>query len=155
MSSTTLGEHYDRYAAAWNDHDPEGAMDAFAPGGTMTDPATDGVLAGEEIGEWVEETVAGFPDVSFTEDRRVEGDGVLFVEWTMRGTHDGQFGPLPPTRRSVEVSGVDVVTGGEEGITSITGYLDMSEFRAQLGLTFPEVVGQLPKLAAGAVKNGL
>jgi hypothetical protein len=51
--------HHDRYTTAWNDHDPRGVTAAFAEGGTVSDPATDGTLVGEEISEWVEETRGG------------------------------------------------------------------------------------------------
>lgn len=147
--------HYERYVEGWNDHDPEVVMSAFADGGTASDPATDGTISGTEIREWVEETVEAFPDVRFAVDRRAAEDGRLFVEWTMYGTHEGTFEGLPPTGEAVEISGVDVVEISEEGITTIDGYFNEAEFRAELGLTFPEVVGQLPTLAVGAVRNAL
>lgn len=157
MSDGSLDEYYDRYVAGWNDHDPAAVLDAFADGGTISDPATDGPLSGEEIAEWVEETTDGFPDVRFEVERRsADYDaGRLFVEWTMHGTHDGQFGPLPPTGRTVELTGVDVIEFSEDGITAIDGYFDMTEFKAELGLTFPAILPQLPSLAVGAVKNAV
>lgn len=154
MSGIDAIQYHDRYTTAWNDHDPAGVMAVFADGGTVSDPATDGTLSGEEIGEWVEETVEGFPDVRFEIDRRVsDEDGELFVEWTMYATHDGPFGPIPPTGRAVEISGVDVISTSEDGITAIDGYFDTGEFKEELGLTFPTVIFQLPKLATGAVRN--
>lgn len=154
MSAEEMIQHHDRYTTAWNDHDAEGVMAVFADGGTVSDPATDGTLTGEEIGEWVAETAEAFPDVRFEIDRRVaDEDGLLFVEWTMTGTHDGPFGPLPPTGNAVELSGVDVISVSEHGITAIDGYFDMTEFKSQLGLTFPEIIGQLPKLAVRKVSN--
>ncbi|MFT4884950.1 MAG: steroid delta-isomerase-like uncharacterized protein [Natronomonas sp.] len=157
MAASNIDTYYDRYVEGWNDHDPATVMEAFADGGTISDPATDGTLSGDEIREWVKETTEGFPDVRFEVDRRVsdEETGRLFVEWTMYGTHDGPFGPLPPTGESVELSGVDVITFSDAGITSIEGYFDMTEFREELGLTFPAVIGQLPKLAVGAVKEAV
>lgn len=149
----TAAVPYERYVAAWNAHDPDAVLAAFADGGTFTDPASDGTLAGDEIRDWVEETVEAFPDVQFTVGRRaVNEEGVLIAEWTMRGTHDGPLRGIPPTHRAVEVDAVDVVTVSEGEITSVTGYFDMSELTEQLGLTFPTILGQLPKLAAGAVK---
>lgn len=147
-------EHYDRYAEGWNDHDPEAVMAAFADGGTFEDAATDETLRGEEIGEWVEESVKAFPDLHFEPRRRVSNEeGILFAEWTMRGTHDGPLNGLPPTHRTIEVGAVEVVDLSEDGITSLTGYFDMSELNEQLGLTFPAIIGQLPTLAIGAVRN--
>lgn len=71
----------------------------------------------------------------------------------MHGTHDGPLNGLPPTHQTIELNAVDTVTLSEEGITAIRGYFDMSEVNEQLGLTFPTVIGQLPKLTVGAAKN--
>lgn len=154
----TLGPvgYYDRYVAAWNEHDPEAVMAEFADGGTFADPVTDERLSGAEIGAWVEEITGAFPDARFEEGRRVSNEeGVLFAEWTMHGTHEGPLRGLPPTRRTVELDAVDVVTLSEDGITAVRGYFDTSALNEQLGLTFPGIVGQLPRLAAGAVRNAL
>lgn len=71
----------------------------------------------------------------------------------MHGTHDGPLDGPPPTHRTIELDTVDVVKISEEGITSITGYFDISDMNEELGLTFPEVIGQLPKLVTGAVRG--
>lgn len=148
MSQSSIVDYYDRYAEGWNEHDPEAVMAAFADGGTFEDAASDETLRGEEIGEWVEESVNAFPDLHFELQRRISNEeGVLFAEWTMRGTHEGPLNGLPPTHRTIEVGAVEVVELSENGITSLTGYFDMSEINEQLGLTFPAIIGQLPKLA--------
>jgi len=151
--------YFERYTEGWNDHDPDAVVEQFAPGGTYVDSSLAEPLERDEIADFVTDTVMGFPDVRF-EERRVftaqEGDElVLVAEWTMRGTHAGPFEGLPPTGNELELDGVDVVTVSDDGITSITGYLDQNEVADQLGLTFPAVVGQLPMLAVGAVKQGL
>lgn len=127
----------------------------FADGGTVSDPATGGTIAGEEIKEWVEETTEGSPDVRFGVERRVadHDEGLPFAEWTMHGTHDGPFGPLPPTGQSVEVNDGDVTTFSDDGITAIDGLLDMADSEEQLGLTCPAVIGRLPTLAIGTIKT--
>lgn len=115
------------------------------------DPTLDEPMTGEEIGDWVEETVTGLPDVRF-EDHRVlttDEEGVLIVEWTMHGTHTGFFEGLPPTDNEIALDGVDIVTVSEDGIESIRIYFDQSMIAEQLGLTFPEIIGQLPKLVLG------
>lgn len=156
MPDSTPVAYFDRYVEAWNEHDPEAVMAQFADGGTYVDPASDGTLSGKNIGEHVEGLATAFPDYHFAEGRRsLNEEGILFAEWMLHGTHHGPLQGLPPTHRTIEVDGVDVVKLSEEGITSIAGYYDMSDFNEQLGLTFPAVVGQLPKLALGAVRNVL
>lgn len=158
MGTTTrdMISYWDRYSEGWENREPETVMAAFAPGGTVADPTLDEPRTGEEIGEWVEETVAGFPDVRFEDHRVLRTDeGVLVVEWTMRGTHTGVFQGLPPTGREIALDGADVITVSEDGFESMRLYFDQSSMVEQLGLTFPAVIGQLPKLAIGAARNAL
>lgn len=156
IDNSNLKARYDRYVDAWNAHDPEAVMAEFTDDGTFNDPASDGTLVGAEIGDWVEETAEAFPDVQFEVGRSMANEeGILFAEWTMHGTHDGPLQGLPPTHRTVEVDGVDVVTFSEGGIIAVTGFFDMSEINEQLGLTFPTIISQLPKLAVGAVKDAI
>lgn len=49
-----------------------------------------------------------FPDATFTiEDMIAEGDRVA-LRLTMRGTHRGAFNGIPPTGRTVQVTGVSI-----------------------------------------------
>jgi len=100
--------------------------------------------------------VTGVPDAPFEERRVGEIDpGVVVSEWTMRGTHSGALDGLPPTGREFELDGVDVITVSDDGIVSLRGYFDQESFAEQLGLTFPAILGQLPKLAVGALRTTL
>lgn len=157
MASDTLIDYFDRYVAGWNDHDPETVMAAFAPGGTVTAPPFDEPRTGEAIGEWVEDTAAGFPDVRFEDHELLstDEDGVYVLEWTLHGTHTGTFNGLPPTGKTVALDGVDVFRISEDGIESVTIYFDQSSMADQLGLTFPAVIRQLPTLALGAIRNAV
>ena len=149
--------HHERYAAAWNGHDVAAVMECFAPNVRYDDPATDGVLGYADLEPFVRETFRGFPDVHFETRARYETDreGTLVVEWTMHATHTGTFEGLPPTDEHVELDGMERFVVGSEGVTEVRGYFDNREFLAELGLTFPEVVGKVPKLAVGAVRNAI
>ena len=72
---------------------------------------------------------------------------------TMRGTHSGTLDGLPPTGDAFELDGVDVMTVSVEGITAVRGYFDQETFAEQWGLRFPKIVGHLPRLAVGAIRN--
>jgi predicted ester cyclase len=74
------------------------------------------------------------------------GDTVM-AEVRITGTHQGAFKGLPPTDRSVELRGMGkfVITDGT--VDACHMYYDTQEMATQLGLTFPEVLRQLPKLA--------
>ncbi|MFC7227416.1 ester cyclase [Salinirubellus salinus] len=160
VSDTPLDDpvaHYEGYATAWNDHDAERVLAHFAPDVRYDDPATDGVYEYDDLEPFVRELLDGFPDVHFEPTRIMETrePGVLVVQWTMTGTQTGTYEGLPPTDEHVEVDGIERVVVTEDGIAEVRGYFDNHEFTAQLGLTFPEVVGKLPKLAVGAVRNAL
>lgn len=147
-------KYHEEYVSAWNDHEPERVLAQFADGGTYVDPTLDEPLVGREIADYVAEIVSGVPDVHVDERRVVDSEpGVVVSEWTMRGTHSGTLDGLPPTGNAFELDGVDVMTVSAEGITAVRGYFDQETFAEQLGLTFPEIVGQLPRLAVEAIRS--
>ena len=155
MSQDDMRDYWDRYVEGWNDHDPRAVRDAFTSEGTIDAPTADEPMVGKEIEEWVEGLVDGFPDVTFEEHRvlSTDEDGVFVVEWTLLGTHTESFQGLPPTDNAVAVDGVDVATISEAGIESLTVYFDQHALMEQLGLTFPTILTQIPKLAVGAARN--
>ena len=159
MSKDTKFRFFEKYEEGWNEHDPDKVMAQFSEGGTYYDPNVGEQIQGQEIGNYVAGAVEGFPDLHFEIGRRVtsdEGDGlVLVAEWVMHGTHSGPLEGLPPTGNTIAVEGIDFITISDDGIESIKGYYDTREMANQLGLTFPAIIGQLPKLALGAVKQAL
>lgn len=51
---------------------------------------------------------AAFPDLHFTiEDQIADGDRVV-TRWTASGTHNGEFQGIPPTGRTVRITGIDI-----------------------------------------------
>lgn len=123
------------YLQGWNDHDGAAVARLFAPDGTYVDPTLPGPLSGEAIAEYVVRLVAAFPDLTFAvEAISVDGDRVT-VQWRMQGTNTGPFPEAPrPTGGRCDLRGVDVITVGADGITSVVGYFDQKTFTEQLGL---------------------
>jgi len=159
MSSDTKLQYFEEYENGWNEHDPEKVIAQFAESGTYFDPNVGEQIQGRDIGEYVAGTVKGFPDLNFEMGRRItseeENELVLAAEWIMHGTHTGSLEGLPPTGNTIALEGIDVVTIADDGIVSIKGYFDQKALADQLGLTFPAIIGQLPKLAVGAVKQAI
>jgi len=159
MSMDTKLQYFEKYEEGWNEHKPEKVMEQFVEDGTYYDPNVGEQIQGQEIAEYVAGAVNGFPDLNFEMGRRVtshEGDElVLVAEWVMHGTHSGTLEGLPPTGNTIAVEGIDFVTISDDGITSIKGYFDTQAMADQLGLTFPTIIGQLPKLAVGMIKRAL
>lgn len=129
-------------------------MAAFAPAGTVDLPTTEVPLTGREIGDWVDQVITGFPDLEFEEHNTPVADRekTWVVEWTLRGTHTGPFGRVPPTNKSITIKGIHLVELSEDGIESIKSYFDTASIAEQLGLRFPAIIKQLPTLVSGAIR---
>ena len=74
-----------------------------------------------------------FPDGHFTvEDRLVDGNR-LVARWTMRGTHHGAFGGLPPTGKAVTITGIAIHRFVDDKIEESWDYYDALGLLQQLG----------------------
>ena len=85
------------------------------------------------IGRWVE----GFPDIYATvEEQFAEGDFVICRHWS-GGTHENEFMGIPPTGRTVKMSGVTItrVTGGK--VAEAWTCWDVQSGLRQLGVMEP------------------
>ena len=122
-------------------------------GGTYDDPVS-GPLEGAELEGYYAETLTGLPDLEFNGHvYQTKEDGVLVNQWTGTGTQSGSYFGLPPTGRPLTIEGVSVFRIADDGITEIKCYYDRRAVQEQLGLSFPEIIGQLPKLAYGRLSG--
>lgn len=124
------------YFDAWNRHDPAGVAAFFVEGGTYSDPASGGELAGDAIASYVAAMVNAFPDINFEIESVVAApDGRVAVQWLGRATNAGPFHGAPPTGRPVSLAGAEflLVEGGK--IRNAEGYYDRKSFLDQLGLS--------------------
>jgi predicted ester cyclase len=79
----------------------------------------------------------------------------IIEEWTATGTHKGEFNGIPPTQREVKFRGMGKILITDGKVQEHRLYYDSREMINQLGLTFPEVLGQLPKLAWGKLQTSV
>jgi steroid delta-isomerase-like uncharacterized protein len=76
---------------------------------------------------------AAFPDLHFTiEDEIAEGDTVV-SRWTARGTHWGELLGIPPTGKTITVSGIDILHFVDGGIRENWAQFDALGLLQQLG----------------------
>lgn len=81
----------------------------------------------------VTEIQAAFTGLEWpVEDTVVDGDTVA-VRWTFRGTHEGEFGGIPPSGNRVEVSGITILRIGDGRIVEGWIEFDSLSFLQQLG----------------------
>jgi steroid delta-isomerase-like uncharacterized protein len=124
----------EQYLDAWNAHDADAIVRAFACGGTYSDPTT-GEISGDAIGANAKCLWETFPDLRFEIVSLSEaGAGRVVAEWLMKGTNTGAFQGLPPTGRAVSLRGIDVFEIGPGGIEALRGYFDTRAVPEQLGL---------------------
>jgi len=72
-------------------------------------PGMEGLEGIEVLRQFVKVFRDAFPDLRFTaEDMIAEGDKVA-ARYAMRGTHQGEFMGVAPTRNRIEVTGIDIV----------------------------------------------
>ena len=69
--------------------------------------APDGVVHGRDALEsFIRAFHSAFPDFELSFDDWINTDGVAMKEWTMTGTHDGEFNGIPPTGQEIESRGM-------------------------------------------------
>ena len=145
------------YLEAWNAHDADAIVRAFADDGTYCDPTT-GDISGDAIGTNAKRLWDAFPDLRFEIVSVAEaGPGRVVTEWIMKGTNAGAFQGLPATGRTVSLPGLDVMEIGAEGIKAVKGYFDTRVVPEQLGLQVfiqPSTVGPFSFGHSVAVQSG-
>lgn len=96
---------------------------------------------------------AAFPNYEVQTVAEVTGEGLAMHEVRITGTHQSEFQGIPATGREVEVHAMGKYLIEDGKIVEINHFYDPAELQAQLGLTFPEVIGQLPKLIWGKIRT--
>ena len=133
----------------WQDHDFERTPEFVADSVTYSDPTLSKPVSGpREFAAFLRDTETAFPDFHVTLETVVAEDDVAMAEWTFRGTHEGPMNGIPATGRPVAVRGMSIVRSKDGKIVDDRAYWDMADVRTQLGLDFPAIVGQLPKLVS-------
>lgn len=155
MDNPDLDPHIQRAMETFNDHDLDRHMSEFADGATFVDPVLEGEVTGEDHRTYLAEVIEAFPDIHQEVDRVLCSGDPAVLESTFYGTHEGEIEGIPPTGNSVAVPLVSIIAVSDAGIMSWRDYWDQQTFRGQLGLTVPEVFGQIPKFARWKLSEAL
>lgn len=75
-----------------------------------------------------------FPDCEVTTDQLIAEDGCVTWRWTFRGTHRGEFHGLPPTGRSVVMSGLSMLRIQDGKVQESWHQGDNQSLMQQLGI---------------------
>jgi steroid delta-isomerase-like uncharacterized protein len=95
----------------------------------------------QELREALVEGFTAMPDLGFELGSvRTNGKGMV-VEWTMTGTHTGDWPGLPATGRSISIRGVTLAEVEGSRVARSRDYYDMLLFLSQLG-AIPAITGE-------------
>ena len=131
-AAATLGS----LLSAYNDHDAARFAAQFALDGELRIVPTDVAVRGRpQIEALLETEFQSFPDARI-ERRAVHAcDGVIWVEWTLTGTHAAEYMGHPATHRGFELHGCSRFTFTRDGLIAEEAlYFDPATTLRQLGL---------------------
>jgi len=111
-------------------------LSEFQTEDTVDDFVAIGEVRGKaSIRRFFDELFAAFPDFEITVDRIVADRTTAIVQWQAMGTfYGGKFQGIEPTRRNVQIRGVDVMEITDGRIVRDTIYYDGASFARQIGL---------------------
>jgi steroid delta-isomerase-like uncharacterized protein len=96
-----------------------------------------GVPAGREgVRAWVTLMRSAFPDLTVSINRMIAAGDEVWVQMTIRGTHQGAFLDIAPTGRAIEIGGIDRVR--------VAGGRAVEHWGVTDNLTLLQQLGQIP-----------
>jgi steroid delta-isomerase-like uncharacterized protein len=140
VSSEWVQEFMERWAAAWNSHEPERLLELMTEDIVYDDSAWPETMRGHaDVRAFLDHSWRAFPDLTF------EGVGSPLIAadepraafwWRGRGTNSGPIDPpgVPPTGKRVEFEGADFHEYRDGKVARLRIVFDMADVSRQLGL---------------------
>lgn len=143
------------YIEMWNNRDYGRIPDLVSESFVMVSPKIPegGARGAAGLESYIRTLVEGFPDIHVRVDELVAEGNVVMLEATITGTHTGELQGLPPTGRSVEFTTFEKYTVSDGALERHVVQMNEKDLQAELGLTFPEVLGLLPKLLVNKLRS--
>jgi predicted ester cyclase len=91
----------------------------------------------EGVKKAIESLHKAFPDFSMIIEDLVVNDDKVWGRMTARGTQKGQFGPMPPTGKKIEITVIDIMRFKEGQLIEHWGVPDRFASMEQLGMKPP------------------
>jgi len=120
----------EKWAAAWNSHDPDKMLPLFTDDISYEDVAYSAVSHNHaELRKFAAEEFESIPDLNLKVERSVFHNGHGTVEWAFSGTDKGVY----KTGKKFTVRGVSVVDVRDGKISRCLDYYDTGTIMRQLG----------------------
>lgn len=134
-TTTEIASLMSEYTALWNGDFSQ--LDTVAESvAVYHHAAPDGVVHGREAVEgFIREFHTAFPDFHIAVDDWISSDGVVMKEWTLTGTHEGEFNGIPPTGRVIESTGMAKILVADGKVEEDRLYYNPQLMAEQLGVT--------------------
>lgn len=120
------------FEEGWNQERFETIEPLFAETFRLHIGATDRMTTVDELREIVRRWHVGFPDLRFEIHATVASDDRAAVHATLRGTHEGPWGDLDATGRTIAVEHMFFFRVEDERLVEVWELLDTDTFRSQL-----------------------
>lgn len=145
------------YIEMWNEREYERIPELVTESFLMRSPKTPegGAQGPSGLESYIRTLVQGFPDVHVSVDELVAEGNLVMLEATITGTHEGELQGLPPTGREIQFKTMEKyrLSGGK--LERHIVYMNEKEMQQELGLTFPAILGQAPKLLISKLRSSL
>lgn len=123
------------YVDLW--HGDFSKIEVVAESATLSDPALpeEEIHGRNAVEAYLHELRTGFPDFQVTIDDHLTSEETIMAEWTVTGTHEGEFNGMPPTGREMELRGMDKIVTSDGKVLEHQIYYDVQDMLEQLGIT--------------------
>lgn len=130
-----LDRMFEDWAAAWSLHDVEKLLSLCTDDCTYEDVTMGAINRGKaELKSFANAVFAAFPDFKIQPMSGFTAGNWAGAEWTMSGTHKGNFPGIPATGKSFSVRGSTICELKAGKIKRNSDYWDMVTFLKQTGL---------------------
>jgi steroid delta-isomerase-like uncharacterized protein len=138
MATPAVDVLFQAYGEAWAARDIERIVSFFTDDAVYEDVAMGVVNRGkDEIRGFLAELFGAIPDFTVTPASAFSSGDWAGSEWTMTGTHTGDFPGLPATNKGFEVRGSSVLVLRDGRISRVSDYWDQVVFLRQIGVLPP------------------
>lgn len=122
-----------RWAAAWNDHDPDAAVTLLSVGYVRHDPNGPDVVGPPGSMVFLQAIFAAFPNLRLDETALIAEGGLVAVRYVVTGTHRGLFNGIPASGADVSFEAHDWFMVENGKITEQWVILDALGLLQQIG----------------------